>query len=234
MPYYLNLNQIKESSTTVFSCDYDLIIRNVQELNSLLLDNSTAANGSAKQIVAFKPNGVKFESSSSGGNDSIRLCLYANGISLYQGPFRPFADSLTRKFCIDIMDGYFPTELQSKYPDGVRFDLVDKRHVYYRQRQQNNSSVNGYRLGSGSLNTITNDEFKNIETQLIGIGSILLHKRNFFFFYYQSFKKNFSFFFVVVVKNSENPLTVEQFLHKLPNSVIRMEISSTFEMICQI
>lgn len=80
-------------------------MRNVQELNSLT-DYAEA------KIVEYS-NGAKFETS-----EPIRFTLYANGIALFNGPFRPFSDALTRKFCIDLMDGYYPSELESRYPDG--------------------------------------------------------------------------------------------------------------------
>ena len=51
--------------------------------------------------------------------DPIPLTLYANGIIMFRGPFRPFTDHSTQLCVRDLMDGYFPSELQSRYPDGV-------------------------------------------------------------------------------------------------------------------
>ena len=53
--------------------------------------------------------------------DPIQLTLYANGILMFEGPFRPFSDPSTQACVQDIMDGYFPGELQDRYPDGVPF-----------------------------------------------------------------------------------------------------------------
>lgn len=47
--------------------------------------------------------------------------FYANGIMLFSGPFRPFSDPVTQQCVQDIHDGYFPSELQTKFPDGVPF-----------------------------------------------------------------------------------------------------------------
>lgn len=55
--------------------------------------------------------------------DSIQLTVYANGIFMFNGPFRPFTDTTTQAFLRDILDGYFPSELQSRYPDGVPFQV---------------------------------------------------------------------------------------------------------------
>lgn len=140
-----------------FRCDYDIMLKHIRELNSLMDESN-----SDREIVEFRPNGAKFETSS----NSIKLSLYSNGIALYDGPFRSFDDSLTRKFCIDIMDGYFPSELQTKHPDGVRFDVVDKRDVTFRNERsallKTNSvfKTKGYRLGSGRV-----EETDRIENQ---------------------------------------------------------------------
>ena len=40
---------------------------------------------------------------------------------LFSGPFRPFTDPVTQQCVQDITDGYFPSELQNKFPDGVPF-----------------------------------------------------------------------------------------------------------------
>lgn len=58
---------------------------------------------------------------------SVSLTLYANGILMFEGPFRDMAEPSTQRCLRDLMDGYFPSELQSRYPDGVPFD-VKLRH----------------------------------------------------------------------------------------------------------
>lgn len=61
----------------------------------------------------------------------IPLTLYADGICLYNGPFRPFTQHETMQFVQDILDGFFPSELELIYPDGVPFKLIDKRHTEF-------------------------------------------------------------------------------------------------------
>lgn len=151
-----------------FRIDYDLMLKHIKELNSLMDESN-----SDREIVEFRPNGAKFETSS----NSIKLTLYSNGIALYEGPFRSFQDSLTQKFCIDIMDGYFPSELQPKHPDGVRLHVVDKRDVTFRNDRSSNSvfKSKGYRLGSGRVESVKSDILeldgvRNVETQISGLG----------------------------------------------------------------
>lgn len=67
--------------------------------------------------------------------DSVPLTLYHNGLALYQGPFRPYSDLSTRQVIQDLTDGYFPSELQSRYPEGVPLMITDQRDVWFRQRE---------------------------------------------------------------------------------------------------
>jgi hypothetical protein len=59
----------------------------------------------------------------------VQLTLYQNGIVMFSGPFRPFSDPLTQRCMTDIMDGYFPSELQDRYPDGVPLSVS---HVLFK------------------------------------------------------------------------------------------------------
>ena len=70
--------------------------------------------------------------------DAIPLILYKNGIVMFQGPFRPFSDPTTRQCVQDLMDGYYPAELQSRYPEGVPFQLTDSRDVTFKPREYTN------------------------------------------------------------------------------------------------
>ena len=56
--------------------------------------------------------------------------LYANGIVMFSGPFRPFTDAETRICIKDIMDGFFPSELQNRYPDGVPFSVITLKIMF--------------------------------------------------------------------------------------------------------
>ncbi len=193
---------------TPFTCDYDLIVKNVNELNSLMSD------ANEPRIVEYESNRMKF-TSTSGSNESssnsIRLKLYANGICLFNGPFRSFNDSLTKKFCIDIMDGYFPTELQDRYPDGVNFELVDKRDVIFKQNELINSvfKSKGYRLGSGRVDNSLSTSDGNLQIERSHDKETITNEEDFYN------RKTIETHLV------ESPLTVEEFLKKLPSKVVR-------------
>jgi UBX domain-containing protein 11 len=136
-----NINKVIDNKE--FVCNYDMIFNNIKELNSLLEFDEP-------KIHEYATNKAKFQI-----NDyTIKLTMYKNGLMLYDGPFRSFAEGITRKFCIDLMDGYYPSELQEKYPEGVKFDLVDKRDIYFSDLEKNTVyKTRGYRLGSGSKET---------------------------------------------------------------------------------
>ncbi|CAI2726393.1 unnamed protein product [Schistosoma spindalis] len=53
----------------------------------------------------------------------------------------------------DILDGYFPSELQSSYPNGVQFKLIDKHTTHFMLLKKPTSfSSCGYKLGSSLTN----------------------------------------------------------------------------------
>ncbi|KAL5457532.1 hypothetical protein EMCRGX_G034802 [Ephydatia muelleri] len=88
-----------------FAVDYDVILKNIQELNFL-------AGEGTKRIIKTT-QGARLEAP-----DTIPLTLYKNGVVMFQGPFRPFTDPSTQQCITDLTDGYFPSELQLRFPEG--------------------------------------------------------------------------------------------------------------------
>uniref|UniRef100_A0A2I2YI61 UBX domain-containing protein 11 n=4 Tax=Gorilla gorilla gorilla TaxID=9595 RepID=A0A2I2YI61_GORGO len=50
---------------------------------------------------------------------------------MFDGPFQPFYDPSTQRCLRDILDGFFPSELQRLYPNGVPFKVSDLRNQVY-------------------------------------------------------------------------------------------------------
>ncbi|XP_026083872.1 UBX domain-containing protein 11 isoform X2 [Carassius auratus] len=94
--------------------NYDLVLQNIQELNIVA--------GEGESHVTAVPGGAKLTQQS-----SIPLWLYKNGIVMFSGPFRSYQDPRTQEFMQDLMDGFFPSELQERFPNGVPFQVSDKR-----------------------------------------------------------------------------------------------------------
>ncbi|CAI9738350.1 domain-containing 11-like [Octopus vulgaris] len=98
--------------------DYDVIIENIKELN--LLAGEGVAN------VESTKDGARLKYT-----EPATMTLYKNGIFLLNGPFRSLSDPATRRCLYDIMEGYFPSELQSTYPEGIPLKVIDNRNIEY-------------------------------------------------------------------------------------------------------
>ncbi|ELU04902.1 hypothetical protein CAPTEDRAFT_219752 [Capitella teleta] len=98
------------SRTSDFQIDFDQVVRNIQELNAM------AGEGISK--IQHTKGGARLKHA-----EPVQLTLYKNGMVMFSGPFRPFSDPLTQRCMADIMDGYFPSELQGRFPDGVPFSV---------------------------------------------------------------------------------------------------------------
>ncbi|XP_051922664.1 UBX domain-containing protein 11 isoform X3 [Hippocampus zosterae] len=103
------------ADTTVvqnFHMDFDLVIQTIKELNIL----------AGESFVRFTPTGAQLAR-----NDPVQLKLYSNGIVMFNGPFRSYRENSTQQCMQDLMEGYFPSELQDRFPDGVPFEVHDRR-----------------------------------------------------------------------------------------------------------
>merc|ERR1711962_83504 len=101
----------ESSNQEGYEYDWKKIVQNVKELNEI---------AGFDKIESKKKNGAQQLVRKSA---ELRLELYNDGILLGKGPFRAIQNCSI--FLQDLQDGFFPAELQSKYPDGVIFDLHD-------------------------------------------------------------------------------------------------------------
>ncbi|XP_072606786.1 UBX domain-containing protein 11 isoform X6 [Vulpes vulpes] len=88
--------------------DFDRLLASLKDLSELVVDGDTQ--------VTPMPGGARLHVL-----EPIPLKLYRNGLMMFDGPFRPFHDPSTQRCLRDILDGFFPSELQRLYPDGVPF-----------------------------------------------------------------------------------------------------------------
>ena len=117
-----------------FEVNFDLINKNVEDLNVL------AGEGLCK--IQHTVDGARLRM-----QDPIPLTLYSNGIIMFSGPFRSYDDPTTQRCIQDIQDGYFPSELQKRYPDGVPIKLTDKRDVFFKDNRHDIFKGSGQMLG---------------------------------------------------------------------------------------
>uniref|UniRef100_A0A7M4E852 UBX domain-containing protein 11 n=1 Tax=Crocodylus porosus TaxID=8502 RepID=A0A7M4E852_CROPO len=90
--------------------DFDLILENLKDLNVLA--------GEGVSQIQHTAGGARLREP-----ESVSLTLYKNGIVMFNGPFRSYEEPSTQQCLQDILDGYFPSELQACYPAGVPFQV---------------------------------------------------------------------------------------------------------------
>ncbi|XP_010180618.1 PREDICTED: UBX domain-containing protein 11, partial [Mesitornis unicolor] len=110
-----------EAVVSKHQIDFDLILENVKYLNVL------AGEGTSQ--IEHTRGGARLRQP-----EPLALTLYQNGIIMFNGAFRPYEDPSTQQCLQDIMDGYFPSELQMCYPDGVPLQVSDRRDVVFQER----------------------------------------------------------------------------------------------------
>ncbi|XP_070620805.1 UBX domain-containing protein 11 isoform X2 [Erythrolamprus reginae] len=113
--------------------DFDLIFKNLKDLNMLA--------GEGVSQVKHTTGGARLKRL-----DSVPITFYQNGIVMFKGPFRSYEVPSTQRCLRDIMDGFFPSELQSRYPSGVPFQVIDKTDVFFQERK-----LPGYFPGFGQV-----------------------------------------------------------------------------------
>ncbi|KAM8796001.1 UBX domain-containing protein 11 [Eudromia elegans] len=157
-----------ETIAPKFQIDFDLILENVKDLNTLA--------GEGRSEIEHTPRGARLRQP-----ESLPLTLYQDGIVTGNGPFRSYEEPSTQQYLQDIMDGYFPSELQAHYPNGIPLQVTDKRDVVFRE--------------------------KRLPGSFPGPGQVVGHSKS-----------------SELQETTEIPgpkLTLEQFLNKLPKSLIR-------------
>ncbi|XP_045574302.1 UBX domain-containing protein 11 isoform X1 [Salmo salar] len=105
-----------------FQINFDLVLQNIQQLNILA--------GEGESYVRVTSRGAQLAQ-----QHLIPLRLYSNGIFMFNGPFRSYQEASTQQCMQDLMDGYFPSELQDRFADGVPFQVHDRREEEFHERR---------------------------------------------------------------------------------------------------
>ncbi|XP_073517901.1 UBX domain-containing protein 11 isoform X2 [Phyllobates terribilis] len=113
-------SEASEQETLDSSADFDLVLENLRDLNLL--------GGEGVSHIEYKEGAACLRLP-----EPVPLTLYKNGIIMFQGPFRSYQEPSTQQCLRDIMDGYFPSELQTRFPDGVTFQVTDMQSVIFRE-----------------------------------------------------------------------------------------------------
>lgn len=122
--------------------DFDRLLASLKDLSELVVDSDAQ--------VTPEPSGTRFHVL-----EPIPLKLYRNGIMMFDGPFRPFHDPSTQHCLRDILDGFFPSELQRLYPDGVPFKVSDLRNQVYPENGLNPFPGEGCVVGQQRIHKLS-------------------------------------------------------------------------------
>lgn len=64
--------------------------------------------------------------------NEVRISFYKNGLMIEGGfPFYPYHSKEAQSMLSDILDGYFPYDLKTKFPEGVPLRPVDLTNEMY-------------------------------------------------------------------------------------------------------
>ncbi|XP_069549363.1 UBX domain-containing protein 11 isoform X2 [Brachyistius frenatus] len=97
-----------------FRMNFDVVLQRIKELNVLA--------GDGESFVQTTATGARLAT-----KDPIQLRLYSNGIVMFNGPFRSYQEHSTQRCMQELMDGYFPSELQERFPGSAPFAVHDRR-----------------------------------------------------------------------------------------------------------
>jgi hypothetical protein len=53
------------------------------------------------------------------------MVIWKDGFTLDQGPLRVWNSNSSQNFIKDILEGYFPSELMPRFPEGGQFELSE-------------------------------------------------------------------------------------------------------------
>ena len=114
----------KEEEDTSTTTDMDKFIRAMEQLN--IVSDRLSVKGNR---FVEAPN--------------VPVAVFRDGLMLWRGPFRSFEEDETAKtFVRDCTNGYFPSELRKRWPDGVHFQITDKRDLNYEDAKRSDEISN--------------------------------------------------------------------------------------------
>lgn len=148
----------------------DRLIQNAELLSASIGTHEAATNSGFTQLQQ---------------RDAVAVCVYADGIVVNRGPFRPYGWPLCDAFIGDVLEGYFPYEYKDRYPNGFLMEIVDRRSEICPKEPDNLKKAGRYKsvrtLGSddGGFRALTNEEFlSRLPQQRITPGGMIVDSRS--------------------------------------------------------
>lgn len=100
-----------------------------------------------------------------GEREMETLTLFKDGITFHDKPFRPFSEKSAQLVIRDLVDGYFPQELKSAYPEAVKIRLVSKIDQTYDATVKKAASKPKPMSNIRQLSNLNEDEEPEASTQ---------------------------------------------------------------------
>lgn len=144
--------------------DMGVLARRVEELNYMILKES------GDEIVVNKDGHAQFKK-----RQPLPLAFFKNGIILKGFPFFPYGTKDTVNLLADILDGYFPKQLEKSFPDGTLLKIIDKLDDVYSANKSNVDKIFGPdEKELADLKPMTKNEFqKKLPEKVIKNGRIV-------------------------------------------------------------
>ena len=106
----------------------------------------------------------------------LLIAFYKDGITLEGFPFRPYFSKEAQSILSDILDGYFPYDLKTKFPDGVPLKIKDHTTEMHNAKPiaKDQNIFDKQQLEEKKLQPLTKEEFlKQFPDTVMKNGSIV-------------------------------------------------------------
>ena len=127
--------QIEEMTRFLEGQGLDWIGYGSDESNTVVVPTDPTAKGLLRALETLNDAvGTQKLRDDGSGFDSISIVpitVYRDGMFLFRGPFRSYEDDSTIDFVRQCVRGFVPSEFADDHPNGVRFDVTDRRDVRY-------------------------------------------------------------------------------------------------------
>ncbi len=134
--------------------------RHIQELNSVVYAEpaQVITDGNSRKARLVQASELV---------ENVKIVFYKNGLMIQRGPFRPCSSPTYASFVADVMDGYFPYEFKEPYPEGVTFDVKDRRDTTFTEGDQHSDQMSAAQFLSRLPKTvIRNGEVVSVRSDL--------------------------------------------------------------------
>ncbi len=118
----------KAGTPPAVEVNFDFLVDRLNELNELASSKQHQSQpGGPGEARTSTSKFASIHTLGRGNVRSVPLVIFEDGLLLWNGPLRPFSDPACITFLHDVMDGFFPSEFKREYPDGVVFQVTDRR-----------------------------------------------------------------------------------------------------------